>query len=126
MSVRAQPPHTSHPRKADRPDGTSLSHANDMKAAHRTYEPAPRPPSRGRCPLPPGQSAEAFHKGVQALTQYREREGGGPPGRAHIGHLSDGTQHRTGVWIVNQKQRRDWLNPDQLEALAALGVDWAQ
>ncbi|MFI1154891.1 Helicase associated domain protein [Streptomyces sp. NPDC020817] len=73
-----------------------------------------------------GRGAEAFHKGVQALTQYLEREGGGLPGRAHVEQLPDGTEHRTGVWIVNQKQRRDRLDTDQLAALAELGVQWAQ
>ncbi|MFB7983940.1 DEAD/DEAH box helicase [Streptomyces vinaceus] len=73
-----------------------------------------------------GRGAEAFHKGVQALTQYIEREGGGLPGRAHVELLPDGAEHRTGVWIVNQKQRRDRLDAEQLRALAALGVDWAQ
>ncbi|MFJ3882444.1 helicase associated domain-containing protein [Streptomyces sp. NPDC090077] len=64
----------------------------------------------------------AAHKGVQALTQYIAREGGSLPGRAHVEHLPDGTEHRTGVWIVNQKQRRERLGQDQLAALAALGV----
>ncbi|MGW0394384.1 helicase associated domain-containing protein [Streptomyces sp. NPDC003042] len=73
-----------------------------------------------------GRGAEAFHKGVRALTQYIERESGGLPGRAHVEHLPDGTAHRTGVWIVNQKQRRDRLDAAQLAALAALGVEWAQ
>ncbi|MFF4371717.1 hypothetical protein [Streptomyces sp. NPDC001594] len=72
-----------------------------------------------------GHGAEAFDKGVQALTQYIQREGGGLPGRAHIERLPDGTEHRTGVWIVNQKQRRDRLHPDQLRALADLGLDRA-
>ncbi|MEV7616584.1 Helicase associated domain protein [Streptomyces sp. NPDC089799] len=73
-----------------------------------------------------GRTAEAFHKGVQALTQYIEREGSGLPGRAHIERLPDGTEHRTGVWLANQKQRHDRLHPDQLRALADLGVQWAQ
>nr|WSX47522.1 helicase [Streptomyces sp. NBC_00974]WSX54334.1 helicase [Streptomyces sp. NBC_00974] len=30
------------------------------------------------------------------------------------------------MWIVNQKQRRDRLDPEQLAALAELGVDWAR
>ncbi|MEV7526511.1 helicase associated domain-containing protein [Streptomyces sp. NPDC091371] len=72
------------------------------------------------------RGAEAFQKGIQALAQYQEREGGGVPGRAHIEHLPDGSEHRTGVWIANQKQRRDRLDPDQLAALAELGIDWAQ
>lgn len=73
-----------------------------------------------------GRGAEAFQKGIQALSQYQEREGGGLPGRGHIELLPDGSEHRTGVWIVNQKQRRDRLDANQLAALAALGMDWAQ
>ncbi|WP_331741601.1 helicase associated domain-containing protein [Streptomyces sp. NBC_01006] len=73
-----------------------------------------------------GRGAEAFQKGIQALTQYQEREGGDLPGRTHTELLPDGSEHRTGVWIANQKQRRDRLDTDQLTALAALGVPWAQ
>ncbi|RST09037.1 hypothetical protein EF910_02200 [Streptomyces sp. WAC07149] len=73
-----------------------------------------------------GRGAEAFHKGVTALAQYLAREGGGAPGRSHVERLPDGSEHRTGVWLANQRQRRDRLNPAQLEALAALGVQWAR
>lgn len=38
----------------------------------------------------------------------------------------DGSEHRTGVWTVNQKQRRDRLDPGQLRALAELGIDRAR
>ncbi|MEU9032009.1 helicase associated domain-containing protein [Streptomyces sp. NPDC048383] len=69
-----------------------------------------------------GRGAAAFQTGIQALAQYQEREGGGVPGRGHVEELPDGTAHRTGVWIVNQKQRRERLHPDQL---AALGIGWA-
>ncbi|MET9695242.1 hypothetical protein ABZY81_43960 [Streptomyces sp. NPDC006514] len=47
------------------------------------------------------------------------------PDRAHIEHLPDGP-HRTGIWIGNQKACRDKLDQAQLQALAALGIDWAQ
>ncbi|MGW5402540.1 helicase associated domain-containing protein [Streptomyces sp. NPDC003952] len=72
-----------------------------------------------------GRGAAAFQTGIQALAQYREREGSGTPGRGHVELLPDGSEHRTGVWIVNQKQRRDRLHPEQLSALADLGIDWA-
>ncbi|WP_285544159.1 helicase associated domain-containing protein, partial [Streptomyces lavendulae] len=72
-----------------------------------------------------GRGAEAFQTGIQALTQYVEREGGGLPGRQHVEHLP-GTVRRTGVWLANQKQRRDRLTPEQLAALAHLGVEWAR
>ncbi|MEV7616572.1 helicase associated domain-containing protein [Streptomyces sp. NPDC089799] len=75
-----------------------------------------------------GRGAAAFHTGVQALTQWveREGEGAGMPGRGHVEQLPDGGgEHRTGVWIVNQKQRRDRLDAGQLAQLADLGVEWA-
>ncbi|MFD0374610.1 helicase associated domain-containing protein [Streptomyces sp. NPDC127112] len=108
-------------------------------AEHRAADPAQRArghPGAGRTGPPgaredesttttSGRGAEAFHKGVQALAQYIQREGGGVPGRAHVEHLPDGTTHRPGVWLANQRQRRDRLDTGQLEALAALGVEWA-
>ncbi|MEU8436889.1 Helicase associated domain protein [Streptomyces sp. NPDC029216] len=72
-----------------------------------------------------GRGAAAFHQGVQALGQYVQREGGGTPGRSHVEVLPDGGEHRTGVWLANQRQRRDRLDTAQLEALAGLGVEWA-
>ncbi|WP_404962708.1 Helicase associated domain protein [Streptomyces sp. 147326] len=71
----------------------------------------------------PRTGGEAFQKGLQALTQYTAREGG-LPGRGAIEQLPDGP-HRVGIWIGNQKARRDKLDPAQLAALADLGVDWA-
>lgn len=81
----------------------------------------------------------AFQKGLEAFAQYVAREGT-PPwsaarvrgqlrwplSRAHTETLPDGTQHRTGIWIANQKARRDQLHTEQLHALADLGVDWAR
>ncbi|MFJ3966086.1 hypothetical protein [Streptomyces sp. NPDC090036] len=64
-------------------------------------------------------------KGFQALAQYIQREGG-LPGRAVVERLPDGTEHRTGIWIGNQKARRDRLDPAQLRALADLGIEWAR
>ncbi|MFF1561686.1 Helicase associated domain protein [Streptomyces sp. NPDC058279] len=73
----------------------------------------------------PGTGGRAFQKGLEALAQYITREGR-LPGRDVVQVLPDGTEHRTGIWYANQKQRRDRLHPDQLAALAELGVDWAQ
>ncbi|MFE3761154.1 Helicase associated domain protein [Streptomyces sp. NPDC059104] len=73
----------------------------------------------------PGRpSGKAFRKGLEALAQYVEREGR-MPGRAVVQVLPDGAGHRTGIWYANQKQRRDRLSPEQLRALAGLGVPWA-
>ncbi|MFC9587872.1 Helicase associated domain protein [Streptomyces yangpuensis] len=72
----------------------------------------------------PRTGGKAFQKGLQALTQYIAREGR-MPGRAAVEQLPDGP-HRVGIWIGNQKARRDKLDPAQLAALAGLGVDWAR
>ncbi|MCX4808760.1 helicase associated domain-containing protein [Streptomyces sp. NBC_01214] len=73
----------------------------------------------------PRAGSEAFQKGLQALQQYIAREGG-MPGRAVVERLPDGTEHRTGIWLANQKQRRHRLHPAQLAALARGGIDWAR
>ncbi|MFI8392932.1 Helicase associated domain protein [Streptomyces sp. NPDC085540] len=73
----------------------------------------------------PRAGGTAFQKGLQALQQYIAREGR-LPGRAVVEQLPDGTEHRVGIWIGNQKARRDKLDRAQLAALAALGVEWAQ
>ncbi|WP_344551069.1 helicase associated domain-containing protein, partial [Streptomyces spororaveus] len=72
----------------------------------------------------PRAGGTAFQKGLQALQQYTAREGR-LPGRSHVEHLPDGSEHRTGVWLANQKQRRDRLDGAQHAALAELGIDWA-
>ncbi|MFE9221683.1 Helicase associated domain protein [Streptomyces lavendulae] len=82
-------------------------------------------PAKTRTAPGSGRGAAAFQIGIQALTQYVEREGDGLPGRQHVEHLP-GTVHRTGVWLANQRQRRDRLDAEQLRALAELGVDWAR
>ncbi|KJK50628.1 helicase associated domain-containing protein [Streptomyces sp. NRRL F-4428] len=72
----------------------------------------------------PRTGGNAFQKGLQALAQYVAREGG-MPGRGAVEELADGP-HRVGIWVGNQKARRDRLDPAQLAALAELGVDWAR
>ncbi|MFE9468744.1 Helicase associated domain protein [Streptomyces virginiae] len=72
----------------------------------------------------PRAGGAAFQKGLEALQQYMEREGR-LPGRAVVERLPDGTEHRVGIWIGNQKARRDKLDTGQLAALADLGVEWA-
>ncbi|MGW2272203.1 helicase associated domain-containing protein [Streptomyces yangpuensis] len=72
----------------------------------------------------PRAGGDAFQKGLQALAQYISREGR-MPGRSAIEELPDGP-HRVGIWVGNQKARRDRLDTAQLAALAELGVPWAQ
>ncbi|MGW7333526.1 helicase associated domain-containing protein, partial [Streptomyces sp. NPDC054840] len=73
----------------------------------------------------PHAGGTAFQKGLQALTQYTAREGA-LPGRAGVQEMPDGDIHRVGVWLANQKQRRDKLHPAQRAALTQLGVDWVR
>ncbi|WP_030852868.1 DEAD/DEAH box helicase [Streptomyces sp. NRRL F-4474] len=72
----------------------------------------------------PRTGGDAFQKGLQALAQYVAREGG-MPGRGAVEELADGP-HRVGIWVGNQKTRRDRLDQAQLAALAELGIDWAR
>lgn len=93
-----------------------------VKPAARTRK-APSEPSTTSASV---RGAAAFQTGVQALAQYIAREQRTTIPRAHIETLPDGTEHRTGVFLANQKARRDRLATDQLRALAGLGMDWAQ
>ncbi|MEV6574199.1 helicase associated domain-containing protein [Streptomyces sp. NPDC051577] len=87
--------------------------------------PGKRIPEAGLRASGTGKDGRAFQKGLEALAQYVAREGR-LPGRSIVQVLADGTEHRTGVWLANQRQRRDRLDTGQSTALAALGVQWAQ
>ncbi|MER5700195.1 helicase associated domain-containing protein, partial [Streptomyces mirabilis] len=67
----------------------------------------------------------AFERGIAALAQYKTREGTVTVPRGHAETLPDGTQVRLGVWTMNQKTRRAKLTAYKLQALAALGLEWA-
>ncbi|MFE9967413.1 helicase associated domain-containing protein [Streptomyces sp. NPDC005525] len=71
------------------------------------------------------KSSDAFTRGVAALQQYIAREGKHVVGRQHVEELPDGTSVRLGVFLSNQKSRRDRLTDQQLAQLANLGYDWA-
>ncbi|MEU9801519.1 Helicase associated domain protein [Streptomyces sp. NPDC051000] len=85
---------------------------------------ARKTPAKAAAASGPGTGSGAFQKGLEALAQYIAREGR-LPGRAHVEQLPDG-EHHTGIWISNQKQRRDKLDPTQLAALTELGIHWAR
>ncbi|WP_309074943.1 helicase associated domain-containing protein [Streptomyces sp. NWU339] len=53
------------------------------------------------------------------------REGKVVVGRAHVEELPDGTMIKLGVFLSNQKARRDRLDAQQRAALAELGYAWA-
>ncbi|GAA3482253.1 hypothetical protein [Streptomyces yanii] len=46
-------------------------------------------------------------------------------GRQHVEELPDGTTVRLGMFLSNQKSRRDKLTDQQLAQLAELGLAWA-
>lgn len=72
-----------------------------------------------------GGKTSAFQRGLAALTQYIQREGRTIVGRAHIEELPDGSAIKLGVFLSNQKARRDRLDATQRAALAELGYTWA-
>ncbi|MFD9475514.1 hypothetical protein [Streptomyces nojiriensis] len=88
-----------------------------MRKAPRTSKAA----AKTATALGPCAGGEAFQKGLQALQQYIQREGG-LPGCAIVERLPDGTEHRTGLRLGNQKARRDKLDAGQLAVLAHRGV----
>ncbi|MER5587202.1 Helicase associated domain protein [Streptomyces asoensis] len=84
--------------------------------------PAPAPEAPGTAPQ---KAVNAFEQGVAALAQYIQREGRTVVGRAHIEELPDGSAIRLGVFLSNQKTRRERLDAKQRAALAELGYTWA-
>ncbi|MDJ0467129.1 DEAD/DEAH box helicase [Streptomyces sp. H27-C3] len=91
-------------------------------------KPAMRPRN---APVPAGgksgavKGSEAFTRGVTALAQYIQREGKTVVGRAHVEELPDGSTIKLGIFLSNQRNRRERLSEQQLAALAELGLDWA-
>jgi hypothetical protein len=67
----------------------------------------------------------AFQRGLDALRQYRNREGSATVPRTHVETLDDGTDVRLGIWLTNTKSRRAGLGAAPLAALADLGLEWA-
>ncbi|MFE5634014.1 Helicase associated domain protein [Streptomyces sp. NPDC056543] len=90
---------------------------------------APTPaPASGRSAKGPGKAQQAFHRGLAALAQYVAREGESRVKRTHREKIViDDQEHdlALGIWYANQKQRRDKLTQEQVEALRKLGVQWA-
>ncbi|MFI9081658.1 Helicase associated domain protein [Streptomyces sioyaensis] len=97
---------------------------------------APSPaPATKRATSGPGKTQQAFHRGLAALTQWMEREGGDRPvPRGHSEEIAvpgeDGGKAepavvKLGVWVSNTKSRRSKLTPDQRQQLAELGIEWA-
>ncbi|MFE4967556.1 Helicase associated domain protein [Streptomyces sp. NPDC056660] len=102
---------------------TELSQEQQQRLARLGVTPAEQP-----APAPAakkGGKTSAFQRGLAALTQYIQREGRTVVARAHIEELPDGSAIKLGVFLSNQKARRDRLDATQRAALAELGYTWA-
>ncbi|MFJ6088027.1 helicase associated domain-containing protein [Streptomyces sp. NPDC092369] len=89
----------------------------------------------GLAPLPPQKEAlapgstggpGAFERGIEALRQYKNREGHLTVPRGHKERLEDGTEVQLGVFLSNNKSRRGKLTADKLRLLADLGLACAE
>jgi hypothetical protein len=68
--------------------------------------------------------AGSRHESRQQLAHRSEGSVKAP--RGHVETLPDGgTEVKLGVWTMNQKTRRAKFTADTLQALAALGLEWA-
>ncbi|NUS10556.1 MAG: DEAD/DEAH box helicase family protein [Streptomyces sp.] len=92
--------------------------------------PSPAPAADGAA-KGTGKAAQAFQRGLAALTQWVEREGTHRPvPRTHSETIAvDGETEpvtvKLGVWVSNTKTRRDKLTTEQVQALRGLGIEWA-
>ncbi|MEU0374590.1 helicase associated domain-containing protein, partial [Streptomyces sp. NPDC006283] len=119
-----------------RRDWKQLNEEQQRRLGELGVEPAPPPAAAPKtrtasgAPAGTGNSASkasstAFQRGLTALTQYIQREGTTIVSRQHVEELPDGTAVRLGVFLMNQKQRRNRLDEGQRAALANLGYTWA-
>ncbi|MEV7238728.1 Helicase associated domain protein [Streptomyces sp. NPDC051020] len=109
-------------------DWTRLNQEQQHRLGEVGVKPAARPqkaPARNGPKAGAGKGSDAFTRGVAALQQYIQREGKHVVGRQHVEQLPDGTSVRLGVFLSNQKTRRDRLSEQQLAQLAELGLEWA-
>ncbi|WP_180990746.1 DEAD/DEAH box helicase [Streptomyces malaysiensis] len=91
---------------------------------------APSPaPATARATKGLSKAQQAFQRGLEALTQWVEREGDRPVPRGASEQITvDGETEpvivKLGVWVSNTKSRRNKLTTEQLDALRELGVEW--
>ncbi|MEU3297915.1 Helicase associated domain protein [Streptomyces longwoodensis] len=86
---------------------------------------APLDPEPQEHAKPSTAPSGAFERGIAALAQYKARTGSVKVPRTHVERLEDGTEVKLGVFLSNSKTRRAKLSADKLQALAALGLEWA-
>ncbi|MFD9820178.1 helicase associated domain-containing protein [Streptomyces violascens] len=93
----------------------------------RQVVPARKAPVSGGTKAGAVRGTGAYTRGLAALAQYVQREQRTVVPRQHTERVTlDGQDHevRLGVWVSNQKNRRNKLNGEQLARLAELGMDW--
>jgi hypothetical protein len=101
-----------------------LMPAQRERLAALGVQPYPAPAAPKQPAKASGGRAGAFERGLEALSQYKAREGSVTVPRGHVEELEDGTPVRLGIWLSNTKTRRIKLTEAQLDRLAALGLDW--
>lgn len=123
-------------------DWARLNPEQQRRLAGLGVRPASRPTPPRKAPASAGaktgtvKGSDAFTRGVAALRQYIQREARTVVPRGHTECLAvDGSEDnggdgstapvRLGIWLSNQKSRRDRLTQQQLAQLAELGIDWA-
>ncbi|MFF2819558.1 helicase associated domain-containing protein [Kitasatospora cineracea] len=78
-----------------------------------------------RASRPVTSRADRFAQGGAALAQFAAREGHVRVPRQHKKPADGEVLLGLGAWLNNTKSRRAKLSPEQLAALAAVGVEWA-
>ncbi|MFD4814374.1 Helicase associated domain protein, partial [Streptomyces sp. NPDC058418] len=108
-------------------DWFQLSEEQQRRLASLGVKPAkqPAPTVKEGAKSAEGKTSTAFQRGVQALAQYIAREGRTVVGRTHVEELPDGSVVRLGVFLSNQKVRRERLDAEQRAVFAELGYAWA-
>ncbi|MFD0492574.1 helicase associated domain-containing protein [Streptomyces rhizosphaericus] len=120
-------------RQREATNWTQLSAEQQERLTRLGVQPAEAPsPAPTAKDATNGQSKaqQAFQRGLAALTQWVEREGQRPVPRGHAEEISvDGETEpvvvKLGVWVSNTRARRNKLTAEQLDALRALGMEWA-
>ncbi|WP_405945425.1 Helicase associated domain protein [Streptomyces prunicolor] len=106
-------------------DWFQLSEKQQRRLASLGVKPAEQPAPATTDGSKASGKTSAFQRGVQALAQYIAREGRTVVGRTHVEELPDGSVVKLGVFLSNQKTRRERLNADQRAVFAELGYAWA-
>lgn len=114
---------------------TQLSAEQQERLTALGVTPVERPapaPTASRSTKGPSKAKQSFQRGLAALAQWVEREGGDRPvPRGHAEEIAvDGEADpvivKLGVWVSNTRARRGRLTAEQRTALAKLGFDWAR